>query len=326
MVSTDKITSNKLNKHTLNLVLLDHIRDVIYRFYGEEDVSIAKNAIYEHYEEVIGPRPARQNRGVKTLKEKEVEDIMDAMKKIDESGNDRRVKFVALNLTNLPSIRDQSAADNNNVHNRVAILEIQMAELCASKVSEVTVKPCRSEPVAIANKPLPMRRDLPPARPHVPAWKVADNTGRIVQRPGEPLPYIQHAAIEPQHVNLQSQPSENTEWRTQQKKRRPAQYGKRKDDGLAFKAVPRRHECVVFNAPQGCTTDTVKSYIVDNGVDVLDIKRLSQEEWDTQTFYISVRYDDLSKVSDADFWPEHIGYRRYYKKRRTINDNGGTTQ
>ena len=121
------------------------------------------NAIYEHYEEVIGPRPARQNRGMKTLKEKQVEDIMDAMKKIDESGNDRRVKFVALNLTNLPSIRDQSAADNNNVHNRVAILEIQMAELLASNVSEVTVKPCRSEQVAIANTPLPMRRDLPPA-------------------------------------------------------------------------------------------------------------------------------------------------------------------
>ena len=247
------------------------------------------------------------------------------MKKIDESGNGRRVKFVALNLTNLPSIRDQSAADNNNVHNRVAILEIQMAELLASKVSEVTVKPCRPEPVAIANKPLPMRCDLPPARPRVPAWKVADNTRRIIQQPGEPLPYIQHAAIEPQHVNLQSQPSENTARRTQQKKRQPAQYGKRKDNGLAFKAVPRRHECVVFNATPGCTTDTVKSYIVDNGVDVLNIKRLSQEEWDTQSFYISVRYDDLSKVSDAEFWPEHIGYRRYYKKK-TVNDNGGTTQ
>ena len=70
----------------------------------------------------------------------------------------------------------------------------------------------------------------------------------------------------------------------------------------------------------------MKSYIVDNGVVVLDIKRLSQEEWDTQSFYISVRYDDLSEVSDAEFWPEHIGYRRYYKKRRTVDDNGGTTQ
>ena len=65
---------------------------------------------------------------------------------------------------------------------------------------------------------------------------------------------------------------------------------------------------MVFNAPHGGTTDTEKSYIVDNGVDVLDIKRRSQEEWDTQTFYIYVRYDDLSKVTDAEFWPKHIGY------------------
>ena len=46
-----------------------------------------------------------------------------------------------------------------------------MAELLASKVSDVTVKPCRPEPVDIAIKPLPMRRDLPPARPHVPSME-----------------------------------------------------------------------------------------------------------------------------------------------------------
>ena len=71
----------------------DDIRDVIYQFYGEEDVSIAKNAIYKHYEEVIGPRPARQNRGVKTLKEREVEGIMDATRKLT-----RVVMIVGSNL------------------------------------------------------------------------------------------------------------------------------------------------------------------------------------------------------------------------------------
>ena len=66
-----------------------------------------------------------------------------------------------------------------------------MAELLTSKVSEVIVKPCRLEPVAIADHPLPVRRDLPPARPpDTPAWNVAVNTGRIVQLPGEPQPYI----------------------------------------------------------------------------------------------------------------------------------------
>ena len=52
--------------HRYSADTADDIRDVIYRFYGEEDVSIAKNTIYEHYEEVIIPRPTRQNRGVKT--------------------------------------------------------------------------------------------------------------------------------------------------------------------------------------------------------------------------------------------------------------------
>ena len=87
--------------------------------------------------------------------EKEVEDIMDSMKKIYESGNDRRVKFVAINWTDLPSFRDQSAADNNNdrhlVRHLVAILEIEMAELLTSKVYEVTVEPPRPAPVAIAS-------------------------------------------------------------------------------------------------------------------------------------------------------------------------------
>ena len=76
----------------------DDIRDVLYRFYGEEDVSIAKKLIYEHYEEVIGPRPARQNRGVKTLKEKEVEDIMDAMKKIDHQSEINRLLIITMSI------------------------------------------------------------------------------------------------------------------------------------------------------------------------------------------------------------------------------------
>ena len=44
---------------------------------------------------------------------------------------------------------------------------------------------------------------------------------------------------------------------TVKKNRQSAQCGKRKDDGLAFKVVPRCRECVVFNAPQCCTPDRV---------------------------------------------------------------------
>ena len=76
---------------------------IICNFYGE-DVSEAKTLIHQHYETVIRPRPGRQNCGTKTLKQKEMSDILDAMNKIDESGPQRHVIFVAINLINLPPI------------------------------------------------------------------------------------------------------------------------------------------------------------------------------------------------------------------------------
>ena len=36
--------------------------------------------LHHHYEDVIGLRPARQNRGTKSIKEKDVTDILDAIK------------------------------------------------------------------------------------------------------------------------------------------------------------------------------------------------------------------------------------------------------
>ena len=147
----------------------------------------------------------------------------------------------------------------------------------ASKLSVATEDPPR--PATVPDLPLPEGRNIPrEIRHHAPAWQVKTNTRRKLDRPGELLPYIQHVATEPERVNLQRKLPVNVEWSTQQKKRRPAKLGKRKDDGLEFKYVARCHKCVVFNASQGCTTDTVKSYIVYNGLDVLDIKRLSDEE------------------------------------------------
>ena len=55
--------------------------------------------------------------------------------------------------------------------------------------------------------------------------------------------------------------------------KRDVKFIKRKDYGLTFKVVPRRHAFVVFNVYQGCTIAMVKSYIVVKDVNVLDVKR-----------------------------------------------------
>ena len=117
----------------------DNMKDLetlICNFYGEEDVSEAKTLIHQYYETVIGPRPGRQNRGTKTLKQKEVSDILDAMKKLDESGPERPIIFVAINLINLPpisQIHQISTTIPLNLAHNVSNLETQVSELMAGQ-------------------------------------------------------------------------------------------------------------------------------------------------------------------------------------------------
>ena len=51
--------------------------------------------------------------------------------------------------------------------------------------------------------------------------------------------------------------------------------------------IPSR-DFVVFNVPQDCSVETIKSYIYYNGAHVLDIRRLSKEEWHNQSFCVTV--------------------------------------
>ena len=166
---------------------------------------------------------------------------------------------------------------------------------------------------------------------------VPRQTGNINVSPeqipqGKPLPFVQHGSNQ-QEIRVPQQPPSRMggesskfgdgSWRVKQRKN--TKYGKRKDDNITLKANPRRHEFVVSNTPKGCAPETVKEYITDNGVNVMDIRRLSKEEWDTQSFHVSVSYGDKVKVADLDFWPEDIGYRLFFKKRRTPEINNGST-
>ena len=69
---------------------------------------------------------------------------------------------------------------------------------------------------------------------------------------------------------------------------------------------------------QGCS---------DNGVHVLDIRGLSKEEWNNQSFCVMVLHVKEPTVSDPEFWPEDIGYRRFFKKKinQQNNERNNTT-
>ena len=149
----------------------------------------------------------------------------------------------------------------------------------------------------------------------------------VQQRPAQ-LPTSHVEVLRQSTAGAPAASLSGSEWQTvRQKKVRDAKYGRRKDGEHPFKAIPRRHDFVVFNVPQDCGVDTIKSYISDNGVHVLDIRRISKEEWNNRSFCVTVLHVKEPIVSDPEFWPEDIGYRRFFKKRinQQNNERNNTT-
>ena len=90
-------------------------------------------------------------------------------------------------------------------------------------------------------------------------------------------------------------------------------YGAKQSDGL--RAPPRGYACVVFNVTTSDKED-VRKWMTDNSVDMMDIVSLSKYDSDVHMFKVKVYYKDKDTVLSSDFWPEFVGCRQYFYKRR----------
>ena len=106
------------------------------------------------------------------MKEKEVVDIMEAMKELDESSPARPVIFVdqpsVIMLPTVPSTSNNHTINNDdNVRHRLTILEMQMAEMMTVKMTSAS-SPAPMEHPAPMELPVPRelsaQRDLPAPR------------------------------------------------------------------------------------------------------------------------------------------------------------------
>lgn len=120
------------------------IVNVVTEFYCDDAVIDAKDVLWQHFDKDIGAKVSRRESQSQTRRKKNVDDIVKAVSKIDETYPEedlRPVIFVAKDLCKLPCKSSNSANDNNNVENRVKILELQMAELLTNKTDNPVIAP-----------------------------------------------------------------------------------------------------------------------------------------------------------------------------------------
>ena len=308
----------------LNTDTSEDIIHVVDGFYGDEAVSDAKAILWGRYSllAALGRNVSRR------IKQKHVEDLQDAIRLVDSTYPDKSMMpyvFVARPMVNLPpSVKpatqpatDQPPAPTTcPLENRLHILESQMADLLKAATAEkssrdvdcldvtpgVATNGVRSYSEALDGSKLPQQiRDLS-------GMKVvgeSSKAGKSATDKDEQLP---------PRLNADS----DGEWTTSTRRTRKgkAVYGKKQSDVL--RAAPRRFEFVVFNITNDHGTESVRDYINNSDVNVLGIKTLTTPNATTDRlmFKVDVNYKDRDSVMDSDFWPENVGCREFYFKRK----------
>ena len=119
----------------------------------------AKKDLWQHYAAKLSKWEDRYNTA-KSVKEKEIRDILSAVKVIDEvySGEELPVTFAAVKFCNIPS--DKYVAERD-VNDRLKVLELQVSELVQSQANSYAARAARppSSQKDAPRRPIQIRRE-----------------------------------------------------------------------------------------------------------------------------------------------------------------------
>ena len=95
--------------------------------------------------------------------------------------------------------------------------------------------------------------------------------------------------------------------------------GKRQNS--LIKSGRKYADIFVYNVHNDTEENVIKTFITDEQVPVSSIHRMSRDESATQSFKLTINFDDLSKVMVDTFWPDGIRCRRFWNRQK---DNKGS--
>ena len=82
-----------------------------------------------------------------------------------------------------------------------------------------------------------------------------------------------------------------------------------------------RYKYVVFNVDNDIEEEALKTYITTNESNVIELSRLSNPEWNRQSYRIVIYYSEKEKIMSGEFWPQDIGVRPFMRRRGETKSN-----
>ena len=324
----NELLSYTLYKYTSDT--MDSIRDVVINFYGPEAISDAKTCLWRHYDEVLPVWENRRNTGNRSLKEKEVEDILKAMRTIDEhfsTSPTLPTQFVAANLANLPPLGPViQPVVSDELNSRMTRMEEALQLIVKSLPRDHGVQvqstpgyePLAVAPVATTNTAttattaaIATTATTSDTTPFSYADSLKHTTGLTVKLP--PLrrsspkdSSTASAIIATVTASKPAEPGGNYETVARKRRRPTAIYGTKK--GGQVLAGPRRQEIFLFHVARECTEDVLSKYICDSNADteIAEIERVSKQDAWTHSYRILIKCTNDVNFIDPELWPQRM--------------------
>ena len=102
--------------------------------------------------------------------------------------------------------------------------------------------------------------------------------------------------------------------------RKKAEFGSNTGSGTLV-GVKKTTEVFIFNMRTDISvsdvTDYVSSVSGESGgvIDVIECRKVSKDDSRSNSFVIKVLDDDAQRMFNSDFWPERVGFRKFWPKR-----------
>ena len=83
----------------------------------------------------------------------------------------------------------------------------------------------------------------------------------------------------------------------------------------AIKRPPKRRHLYIGRLSNSVSTDDIKDYCKNKGVDLLCIRVISREEARLKSFHCVFKFDN-DQFESPDFWPENVSFSRFYLNQK----------
>jgi len=320
---------------------LNERRRIALTHFTGDQILEAKNALWSLIDQpsaaIIGNNQVRRGSHLKSKKDFDIDDVLEALDKLDSNKcvPDVAVRAAELHLIPQVSQAPSSEQDESMMHRRLDQLEAIIREM-GQQLAEVKqlVTPRSLYSSVVTNNEQPVVDA--PTRSSETASPVLRQTQQQIQSPH----YRRHTSPEEDHDVAGGSSTENgAEWREQKnrKQRRNAKrknkigrFGAGKAEHLKAAPMPDRH--LFLGRLETGDEASIKRHVEDRrpAVNLLEVKRISHEEARFKSFKISCPANQFHMLDDASLWPENsifYPFREYKSKEKRPNEKrpGGDT-